>query len=160
MKFRRRPPEEAPPPVERTEVRQYRYLLATASAEVIEHAHLRALSAVDPLVRAVVLRSAQDRLLSGRELTVDDVAQLAHLVTMGEIRTPGVVVAGLNEMALERLANAILRVVDGSVLAGCEDWDGVDPDARQSVLRLPAPREPAPSEPTPGRHRQPLGQRA
>jgi hypothetical protein len=106
----RRQRDDAPPlPVERPEVSRYRQVLAAAPPDVLERLHMTALVALDPLVRATVLRTAQDRLLSGRHLTVDDVPQIAHLVSVGETRTPGIIVSGLEEVALGRLAHAVLR---------------------------------------------------
>jgi hypothetical protein len=143
LKFLRRPRQEEPPaaPVERPEVRQYRYLLRTATFPVLERLHRDALTSVDPLVRAQVLGTVQGRLLAGRDLTVDDVGQLARLLTLAEVRTPGLVVSALTEMALARVAGAVLRLPaarDG--LEGYEDWDGQDPDPRDSVRRLPVAR--------------------
>ena len=48
------------------------------------------------MTRASILLVAQERLLSGSDLSVDDVPQLARLVVVGETRTPGAVVAGLS----------------------------------------------------------------
>ena len=126
--FKRRSVEPVAP-VERPDVRQYRYLLRTAEPEALEALHREALAALDPLVRAHILRTAQDRLLSGRELTVDDIAGLAHLVVAGEIRTPGILVSALTDAALERLARRVIsRPSAIPLLQGHEDWDGCDPD--------------------------------
>jgi hypothetical protein len=137
--FKRRPVEPVAP-VERPEVRQYRYLLRTADLGALETLHREALATLDPLIRAHILVTAQDRLLSGRELTVDDVAGLAHLVVAGEVRTPGIVVSALTEAALERLAHRVIGSPDAQpLLHGHEDWDGQDPDPRQSALRVHQP---------------------
>lgn len=133
--FRRRQ-VEPPAPVERAEVRQYRYLLRTANLEALEALHRESLAALDVLNRAHVLRTAQDRLLSGRELTVDDIPAIAHLVTVGELRTPGIIVSALNEAALHRLANLVItRPAATPLLAGHEGWDGQDGDAREALTR-------------------------
>jgi hypothetical protein len=137
INFRRHHDDQPVRPVEREEVRQYRYLLRTADPETLTALHRRALGVLDPLVRANVLRTAQDRLLSGRDLTVDDIPQLAHLVCVGEIRTPGILVSAMSEMALERLAGAVLRLSETpGLLDGYDTWDGVDPDPRESASRL------------------------
>ena len=134
--FRRRPVEPVVP-VERPDVRQYRYLLRTADLETLEVLHREALATLDPLIRAHILRTAQDRLLSGRALTVDDVAGLAHLVAAGEVRTPGIIVSALTEAALERLARRVIsRPSAVPLLEGSEAWDGRDPDPRRSMTRL------------------------
>jgi hypothetical protein len=114
--FRRRTEEPPPEPVERPEVTAYRQLLETAGPELLERVHIGALRALDPLVRAQVLLTVQHRLLNGRDLTVDDIPQLAHLVVAGETRTPGIVVSGLSEMALGRLATAVNRQPSAAVL--------------------------------------------
>ena len=133
--FKRRQVEPAAP-VERPEVRQYRYLLRSADPEALEALHREALAALDVLNRAHVLRTAQDRLLSGRELTVDDIAGIAHLVAVGELRTPGIIVSALTEGALERLAHLVItRPVAIPLLEGHEGWDGEDGDAREAVTR-------------------------
>lgn len=124
-------------PVERADVREYRYVLATADFEALDRLHRQALRILDPLVRANILRAAQQRLLSGLDLTVDDRAQIAHLITVGEVRTPGILRAGLVEPALMRLAHAVVRdATDEGLLGGYEDWDGRDPDQQESAMRL------------------------
>ena len=134
--FKRRPAEPLAP-VERPDVRVYRYLLRTADPDSLETLHREAIATLDPLIRAHILRTAQDRLLSGRELTVDDVAGLARLVTTGEVRTPGILVSALTDAALERLAHRVIsRPAALPLLEGHEDWDGRDPD--------PAPRRQLP----------------
>jgi hypothetical protein len=140
-KFLRRPrQEELPPePEERPEVRQYRYLLRTAPFPVLEDLHRRALATLDPLIRAQVLGTVQERLLAGSDVTVDDVGPLARLLTLAEVRTPGLVLSALSEMALTRVAGAVLRLPEAAErLDGYDDWDGQDPDPRDSVHRLPA----------------------
>jgi len=126
--FRRRTEEPPPEPVERPEVTSYRQLLETAGPELLERVHVAALRALDPLVRAQVLLTAQHRLLSGKDLTVDDIPQLAHLVVAGETRTPGILVSGLSEMALERLATAVTRQPLAAVV--------LEPDARVEPFDL------------------------
>ena len=124
-------------PVERADVREYRYVLATADFETLTRLHRQALLVLDPLVRANILRTAQQRLLSGRDLNVDDSVQLAHLVTVGEVRTPGILRAGLSEPALMRLAHAVVRgAAAEGLLGGYDAWDGRDPDQQESATRL------------------------
>ena len=124
-------------PVERADVREYRYVLATADFETLARLHRQALDILDPLVRANILRAAQQRLLSGLDLTVDDRVQIAHLVTVGEVRTPGILRAGLVEPALMRLAHAVVRdATDEGLLGGYENWDGRDADQQESAMRL------------------------
>lgn len=132
--FLRRRAQEPPPPTERPEVRRYRYLLRTSSPDRLEAMHRRALEALDPSVRANILRTAQERLLSGRDLTVDDTARLAVLVTQGELRTPGILLAGFSEPALHRLAHVMVATNDAPDLWEAYDaWDGIDPGPPRPV---------------------------
>lgn len=111
----------------------------------MERLHFQALSALDPLVRAHILRTAQDRLLSGRDLTVDDVDRLARLITAGERQTPGILVSAFTDAALERLANAVLRSPQAEgLLEGCAEGDG---SADRAVVHLPAPPAPLAAAP-------------
>lgn len=124
-------------PIERPETRQYRYVLATADFPTLSLLHREALSVLDPLVRANVLRTARERLHSGYELTVDDTAQLADLVTVGELRMPGTVRSALESAALERLAHAVLRNAEPrGVLERYDEWDGQDAQQQESAMRL------------------------
>jgi len=131
--FKRRAPEPTGP-VERPEVRQYRFLLRNADLPALERLHHEALASLDVLIRAHILRTSQDRTLSGRDLTVDDIAEMAHLLCAGEVQTPGVVVSALTDAALERLAHRVLALPGAEpLLEGYASWDGVD--------RAPAPRQ-------------------
>ncbi|WP_344137489.1 hypothetical protein [Pedococcus bigeumensis] len=137
--FKRRTAEPAGP-VERPQVRQYRFLLRSSDLPALERLHAEALATLDVLIRAHILRTTQDRLLSGRELTVDDIEGLAHLLCTGESQTPGIVVSALTEAALERLAFRVTTLPGAEpLLEGYGGWDGVD--------RAPA-RPQAPSAPT------------
>lgn len=133
--FKRRQVEEVVP-AERPDVRKYRYLLCSADVVALEQIHREALAALDPLIRAHILRTAQDRLLSGRDLTVDDIAGLAHLVVCGEVRTPGILVPALTNAALERLAHFVVtRPTAIDLLDGYGAWDGRDVDIRRTLTR-------------------------
>lgn len=137
MHFLRKQPDEAPP-VERTELRQYRFLLRTAAPEALDALHREALLVLDPSVRAIILRTAQDRLQTGRDLTVDDTRHLARLMTVAEVRTPGVLISALVDIAHERLAKAVLRgAARTDLLGGYDAWDGLEPDRATTVERLP-----------------------
>ncbi len=124
--FKRRT-SEPPGPVERPQVRQYRYLLRSSDLPALERLHAEALATLDVLIRAHILRTTQDRLLSGRELTVDDIQGLARLLARGEAQTPGIVVSALTEAALERLAFRVTTLPGAEpLLEGYGGWDGVD----------------------------------
>ena len=142
--FKRRVAEPIVGPVERPQVRQYRYLLRTADLSSLESLHREALATLDVLIRAHILRTSQDRTLSGRELTVDDVGGLARLLSAHEVRTPGIILSVLTDAALERLAYRVTTLPGAeSLLAGYGSWDGVDPeparmDATSPVITVAA----------------------
>ena len=147
--FRRRRSVEPAGPTERPEVRQYRYLLRTVDLEVLEVLHREALGALDPLIRGHILRTAQDRLLSGREITVDDVAALSHLVVVGEGRIPGILVSALTDSALERLAHFVVqRPSSAALLVGYDAWDDGDTGSPEVADRAAPPRGPSSSPAT------------
>ncbi|WP_091786152.1 hypothetical protein [Pedococcus dokdonensis] len=123
--FKRRAAEPVGP-VERPQVRQYRYLLGTADLPSLERLHDEALGTLDVLIRAHILRTAQDRTLSGRELTVDDVPEMARLLARAEVQAPGIVLGALTDAALERLAHRVVTLPDAEPhLEGYSGWDGV-----------------------------------
>lgn len=109
-------------------VRQYRYLLRTAPQDALEAAHVEALSAIGPDHRETVLRTVQAELVAGAHLGPDDVAPLAHLVTLGERRSPQVLTASIPEPALRELAQGVIESEPAfGLFAGYASWDGVDP---------------------------------
>lgn len=139
--FRRHRPSEqdAAPAAESPQVHGYRALLVQAPAPQLELAHERALALLDPLTRASILRTAQARLLAGSGLTVDDVAPLARMLVAGEKQDPGVVLAGLTEGALDRLAGAVLSLQPQEAADAQPD---VQPDVKPDA-EMPAPHRDA-----------------
>lgn len=139
--FKRRAPEPTGP-VERPQVRQYRYLLGTADLPALEALHRDALATLDVLIRAHILRTSQDRTLSGRELTVDDVPEMAHLLCLAEVQTPGIIVSALTDAAVERLAHRVITLPGAApLLEGYGAWDGAAPEptapqSTSSVIRV------------------------
>lgn len=135
--FKRRAPEPTGP-VERPQVRQYRYLLRTADLPALEALHRDALASLDVLIRAHILRTSQDRTLSGRQVTVDDVPELAHLLCQAEVQAPGVIVSALTDAAVERLAHRVITLPDAApLLEGYGAWDGADPAPTRSQPTSP-----------------------
>ena len=163
--FRRRHAADQEGPVERPEVRQYRYLLRTADLDSLDRLHIEALSGLDLLIRAHILRTTQDCMLRGRELTVDDVAGLAHLLSTGETQTPGLLLSALTEAAVERLAHMVITRPEAvPLLDGYASWDGIEPaPAQQDTDETPSRgrratasggRHVASSPPAPGQQSQ------
>jgi hypothetical protein len=111
-------------------VRQYRFLLRHAPADALEAAHDEALRALPPLLRAGLLRSVQERLVAGLRLGPGDVGALAHLMTLGERRTPGCVLAGIAPGPLRVLAEAVIDTEAAfGLFSGYAVWDGAEPEA-------------------------------
>ncbi|TPG14948.1 hypothetical protein [Pedococcus bigeumensis] len=120
------PPREGP---EDQTVRQYRYLLRTAPLDALEAAHIDALAAIDPAHREVVLRTVQAELVAGAHLRPDDITPLAHLATLGERRSPGVLTRSVPAPALTALADAVINSEPAfGLFSGYAAWDGLDPE--------------------------------
>jgi hypothetical protein len=110
-------------------VRQYRYLLRTAPPDALEAAHGEALRHLATTDRVVLLATAQDALVAGLRLTVDDHDRLAHLMTVGELRTPGVLLAAYPAGPLRALAGAVIHSeATFGLFGGYAGWDGADPE--------------------------------
>lgn len=110
-------------------VRQYRFLLRTAPQDALEAAHADALSAIGPKHRETVLRIVQTELVAGAHLHVDDVVRLAHLMALGERRSPGVLTSSIPGPALSELAQAVIDSEPAfGLFGGYASWDGVDPE--------------------------------
>jgi hypothetical protein len=121
--------DPAPPTAEDPVVRQYRFLLRTAAADALERAHAEALTALTSEQRAAVLGAVQDALVAGQRLTADDTSQLAHLVTQGEFRTPGVLLRALPQDLLVALASAVVASEAAfGLFSGYAEWDGAEPE--------------------------------
>ena len=117
------------PEPEATAVRQYRYLLRTASVDALEAAHAEALDTLSEAVRQAVLTGVQDGLVAGGRLRPAEVAKVAHLLILGERRSPGAFLRACEPGALQALADATIQsefVRD--LLGGYAAWDGVDPE--------------------------------
>jgi hypothetical protein len=109
-------------------VRQYRYLLRTAPGDALEAAHVDALAAMDPVHRATILRTVQTELVAGAHLHEDDIPPLAHLVVLGERRSPGALTTSVPASALAALAHAVINSEPAfGLFSGYALWDGVDP---------------------------------
>lgn len=121
-------PAEPPrwsPDAEGQNVRQYRYLLRTANLDVLEAAHREALDELNPKERTGVLQGVRDGLVAGLRASADDVATVAHLLSVGERRAPGAFLRACDLDVLEQLASAV-NVAEASfgLFAGYAAWDG------------------------------------
>lgn len=110
-------------------VRQYRYLLRTAPADALEHAHVEALTMIGPHARQIVLNTVQAELLTGAHLKPDDVTALAHLCTSGERHRPGALTTTLPSATLHALAHEVIHSEPAfGLFGGYAAWDGSDPE--------------------------------
>ena len=110
-------------------VRQYRFLLRTAPPQVLEAVHSAALADLSDADRGSVLRGVQDGLVAGARLASSDVAKIAHLLTLGERRTPGAFLRACGPGPLQALARAVTQSeAAAGLLDGYGAWDGVDPE--------------------------------
>ena len=109
-------------------VRQYRYLLRTAPADAMEHAHAEAIEPLDENCRAALLRAVQSGLVAGLRLSPQDVHQLAHLITLGERRRPGAFLGACEPRSLRALADGVvLAEASFGLFGGDAGWDGAEP---------------------------------
>jgi hypothetical protein len=67
--------------------------------------------------------------MAGQRLAPDDHAAIAHLMTLGERRTPGLLLSAYPAEALRSLANELIATdaVFG-LFGGYAEWDGADPE--------------------------------
>lgn len=125
-------------PVESALVRRYRYLLRTAPADALMALHAEALTRMEPVVRAMLLRTVGERLGADAAVSVDDVALLARLLTRAERRDPGCLLGGYDTLARDRLAGAVVACAAAAPhLEGYDGWDGAEPAAEPVVVTRP-----------------------
>ncbi|QGN58779.1 hypothetical protein [Nostocoides sp. HKS02] len=109
-------------------VRQYRFLLRTAPLDAMEEAHVEVLERMAPSRRVVVLQAVQRGLVAGLRLTPDDVRRIAHLIVLGERRSPGDFLSACPQNVLIPLAEGVI-VAEASFgrFGGYAGWDGTEP---------------------------------
>lgn len=110
-------------------VRQYRYLLRTASLDALQAAHHEALDRLDDGQRSLVLAAVRDGLVAGQRLAPGDTAAIARLVSVGERRQPRAFLDACDPGALSALAEAVVGSEAAfGLLTGYAAWDGADPE--------------------------------
>jgi hypothetical protein len=74
------------------------------------------------------MTATQSALSAGARLSPDDYGPIAHLITLGEGRTPGALLGAYPAQALQALAEAVVHsdAVFG-LFGGYAAWDGADP---------------------------------
>lgn len=109
-------------------VRQYRFLLRTAPLDALEEAHVEVLAGLTPARRATVLRAVQEGLVTGLRSNPDDVRRVAHLLVLGERRSPGGFLGACPDSVLVTLAErVILAEASFGRFGGYAGWDGSEP---------------------------------
>jgi hypothetical protein len=110
-------------------VRQYRFLLREASPDAVEVAHTEALPGLDDEQRRAVLTAVQRGLVAGERLHADDTTQLAHLIVLGERRSPNAFLSACEPSTLLALSQAVIHSEGCFGLFGrYAAWDGADPE--------------------------------
>jgi hypothetical protein len=113
-------------------VRQYRFLLREAPPDAVEAAHRQALRRLGLEERREVLAAVQGGLVAGQRLTPDDTDPLAHLIVLGERRSPNAFLAACRPAALSALARAVIHSEECFGLFGpYAAWDGLDPQPEE-----------------------------
>jgi hypothetical protein len=116
-------------------VRQYRFLLRTASPDAVEAAHADALPRLSEADRESVLAAIQAGLVAGQRLRASDTTQMAHLIVGGERRSPSAFLAACEPAALAALSHAVVhRDATFGLFAQYAAWDGADPEPEDDSL--------------------------
>src|SRR5690348_945016 len=69
-------------------VRQYRYLLTTASVDALQGIHVEVMGSLSVADRARVLGALLDAFATGRHVDATETDKVAHLVAVGAHRAP------------------------------------------------------------------------
>lgn len=110
-------------------VRQYRFLLRQASPDAVEVAHTEALPRLQEEQRREILSAVQRGLVAGQRLRPHDTTQIAHLIVLGERRSPNAFLAACEPATLLALSRAVIRSEACFGLFGrYAAWDGADPE--------------------------------
>ena len=110
-------------------VRQYRFLLREASPDAVEVAHAEALPRLTDDQRRSVLTGVQEGLVAGQRLQPGDTRQLAHLIVVGERRSPNAFLRACEPASLAALSHAVIHSEACFGLFGrYAAWDGADPE--------------------------------
>jgi uncharacterized membrane protein YgcG len=110
-------------------LRQYRFLLRQASPDAVEVAHTEALPRLGEEQRRVILSAVQRGLVAGQRLQPGDTAQIAHLIVLGERRSPNAFLSACEPGTLLALSHAVIHSEACFGLFGpYAAWDGADPE--------------------------------
>jgi hypothetical protein len=110
-------------------VRQYRFLLREASPDAVEVAHREALALLREEQRRVILSAVQQGLVAGQRLQPRDTDQIAHLIVLGERRSPNAFLSACEPGTLLALSQAVIHSeATSGLFARYAAWDGADPE--------------------------------
>ncbi|WP_406832304.1 hypothetical protein ABEG17_05620 [Pedococcus sp. KACC 23699] len=110
-------------------VRQYRYLLTTATVDALEGIHVEVLCGMPEGDRRMVLEALCDAFATGLHVGSDQVAKVAHLVAVGAHRAPRAWLASLDPAFARALAQEVLETeASFGRFNGYAQWDGVSPE--------------------------------
>jgi hypothetical protein len=127
--FGRRRHHQDRPTDEDPVVRQYRFLLREASPDAVEVAHTEALPQLQEEQRRVILSAVQRGLVAGQRLRPNDTTQIAHVIVLGERRSPNAFLAACDPPTLLALSRAVIGSEACFGLFGrYVAWDGADPE--------------------------------
>ena len=134
VSFGRRQRERRTVSEEDPEVRQYRFLLREAAPDAVEVAHTEALFRLPEEQRREILSAVQRGLVAGQRLQPADADQIAHLIVLGERRSPNAFLSACEPGTLLALSQAVVRSEGCSELFGrYAAWDGADPETPEDT---------------------------
>lgn len=116
-------------PSESPVVRQYRFLLRKAAPGALEAAHADVLARSSEEQCRTILTAVREGLLAGQRLDPRDSSKIAHLIVLGERRTPNAFLSACEHTTLGALAREVVAAPDlQEPLTRYEEWDGADPE--------------------------------
>ncbi|GAB3077596.1 hypothetical protein [Pedococcus soli] len=110
-------------------VRQYRYLLTTASVDALQGIHVEVMGSLSVADRARVLGALLDAFATGRHVDATETDKVAHLVAVGAHRAPLAWLDSLGRTFARRLAAGVLDTeASFGRFNGYAAWDGESPE--------------------------------
>jgi hypothetical protein len=132
VSFGRRHPKPDTTSTEDPVVRQYRFLLREASPDAVEVAHAEALPRLSDGERSLILSAVQGGLVAGQRLQSGDTDQIAHLIVLGERRSPQAFLSSCEPGTLLALAQAVIDSEAAfGLFARYAEWGGADPESTE-----------------------------
>lgn len=115
-------------------VRQYRYLLTTATVDALEGIHREVLGEMVVQDRRRCLQALSDAFVTGLHVGAEETAKVAHLVAVGAHRAPDAWLASLEHVFARRVAEAVLQSeASFGRFNGYAFWDGESPEPERKT---------------------------